>query len=165
MPGETSYAVPTYKPKYINVPTEDITITNEEYYKQIDLYLNLMIKYCKTSDERLLDLIDLLDNVSKSNFDKICDYLKTSKIISKNDRSKYKLWDKLERLVYWIKKHSDIKDDIKSEMIEKINAVIKYLKPNDDLYVISRLFKKDVWELIEDYENYDLSEKNFMNYN
>lgn len=159
MPGETSYAVPTYKPKYINVPTEDITITNEEYYKQIDLYLNLMIKYCKTSDERLLDLIDLLDNVSKSNFDKICDYLKTSKIISKNDRSKYKLWDKLERLVYWIKKHSDIKDDIKSEMIEKINAVIKYLKPNDDLYVISRLFKKDVWELIEDYENYDLSEK------
>ena len=44
-------------------------------------------------------------------------------------------------------------------MIEKINAVIKYLKPNDDLYVISRLFKKDVWELIEDYENYDLSEK------
>ncbi len=159
MPGETSYAVPTYKPKYINVPTEDITITNEEYYKQIDLYLNLMIKYCKTSDEHLLDLIDLLDNVSKSNFDKICDYLKTSKIISKNDRSKYKLWDKLERLVYWIKKHSDIKDDIKSEMIEKINAVIKYLKPNDDLYVISRLFKKDVWELIEDYENYDLSEK------
>ena len=159
MPGETSYAVPTYKPKYINVPTEDITITNEEYYKQIDLYLNLMIKYCKTSDEHLLDLIDLLDNVSKSNFDKICDYLKTSKIISKNDRSKYKLWDKLERLVYWIKKHSDIKDNIKSEMIEKINAVIKYLKPNDDLYVISRLFKKDVWELIEDYENYDLSEK------
>ena len=159
MPGETSYAVPTYKPKYINVPTEDITITNEEYYKQIDFYLNLMIKYCKTNDERLLDLIDLLDNVSKSNFDKICDYLKTSKIISKNDRSKYKLWDKLERLVYWIKKHSDIKDDIKSEMIEKINAVIKYLKPNDDLYVISRLFKKDVWELIEDYENYDLSEK------
>lgn len=159
MPGETSYAVPTYKPKYINVPTEDITITNEEYYKQIDLYLNLMIKYCKTSDEHLLDLIDLLDNVSKSNFDKICDYLKTSKIISKNDRSKYKLWDKLERLVYWIKKHSDIKDDIKSEMIEKINAVIKYLKPKDDLYVISRLFKKDVWELIEDYENYDLSEK------
>lgn len=159
MPGETTFAVPTYKPKYINVPTEDITITNEEYYKQIDLYLNLMIKYCKTSDERLLDLIDLLDNVSKSNFDKICDYLKTSKIISKNDRSKYKLWDKLERLVYWIKKHSDIKDNIKSEMIEKINAVIKYLKPNDDLYVISRLFKKDVWELIEDYENYDLSEK------
>lgn len=159
MPGETSYAVPTYKPKYINVPSEDVTITNEEYYKQIDLYLNLMIKYCKTNDERLLDLIDLLDNVSKSNFDKICDYLKNSKIISKKDRSKYKLWDKLESLVHWIRKHSDVNDDIKNEMIEKINDVIKYLKPNDDLYVISRLFKKDTWELIEDYDNYDLSEE------
>ena len=159
MPGETSYAVPTYKPKYINVPTEDITITNEEYYKQIDFYFNLMIKYCKTNDERLLDLIDLLDNVSKSNFDKICGYLKSSKIINKKDKSKYKLWDKLESFVHWIRKHSDVNDDIKNEMIEKINDVIKYLKPNDDLYIISRLFKKDTWELIEDYNNYDLSEE------
>lgn len=159
MPGEKSYATPTYKPKYINVPKDDIIITNEEYYNQIDLYLDLMIKYCKTSDKRLLDLIDLLDNVSKPNFDKICKYLKTPKIINKSNKSKYKLWDKLEKLVYWIMKHSKINDDIKNEMIEKINNVIKCLKPNDDLYVISRLFKKDTWELIEDYENYELSEK------
>ena len=159
MPGETSYAVPTYKPKYINVPTDEITITNEEYYNQIDLYLNLMIKYCKTNDERLIDLIDLLDNVSKDNFDKICEYLKTPKIIQKCDKSRYKLWDKLEGLVYWISKHSDIKKDIKNEMIEKINDVIKYLKPSDELYVISRIFKKDNWELIEDYDNYELSEE------
>lgn len=159
MPGETSYAVPTYKPKYINVPTDEITITNEEYYNQIDLYLNLMIKYCKTNDERLLDLIDLLDNVSKDNFDKICEYLKTPKIIQKCDKSRYKLWDKLEGLVYWIRKHSDIKKDIKNEMIEKINDVIKYLKPSNELYVISRIFKKDNWELIEDYDNYELSEE------
>ncbi len=159
MPGETNYAIPTYKPKYINVPKIDSVITNKEYYKQIDLYLDLMIKYCKVNNERLIDLIDLLDNVSKLNFDKICDYLKSSKIASKNDKNKYKLWDKLERLIYWIKKNSDINDDIKNEMIEKINDVIKYLKPNDDLYVISRLFKKDSWELFENYDNYELSEK------
>lgn len=159
MPGVTSYAVPTYKPRYINVPTEEVSITNEEYYKQIDLYIDLMIKYCKTDDERLLDLIDLLDNVSKLNFDKICKYLKTSKIIGKSDRSKYKLWDKLERLLHWIRRHSDISNEIKNEMVEKINTVIKHLKPNDDLYVISRLFKKDTWELIEDYDHYELSEK------
>ena len=159
MPGETSYAVSTYKPKYINVPTNDRSITNEEYYNQIDLYLDIMIKYCKTDIKRLIDLIDLLDNVSKSNFDKICDYLKTPNIICKTDRSKYKLWDKLERLVYWIKKHSDISNDIKNEMIEKINDVIKYIKPKDNLYVISRLFKKDTWGLIDDCDNYDLSEK------
>lgn len=159
MPGVTSYAVPTYKPRYINVPTEEVSITNEEYYKQIDLYIDLMIKYCKTDDERLLDLIDLLDNVSKLNFDKICKYLKTSKIIGKSDRSKYKLWDKLERLLHWIRRHSDISNEIKNEMVEKINTVIKHLKPKDDLYVISRLFKKDTWELIEDYDHYELSEK------
>lgn len=161
MPGETSYAVPTYKPKYINVPSEDITITNEEYYKQVDSYFKLMIKYCKTNDERLLDLIDLLDNVSKYNFDKICEHLKTSKIIRKNDRSKYKLWDKLEKLVHWIKRSSSIRNDVKNEMVGKINDVIKYLKPKDDLYIVSRLFKKDTWELIEDYDHYELSEKKF----
>ena len=158
MPGETSYAVPTYKPKYINVPSEGISVTNEDYYKQIDSYLDLMIKYCKNSDERLIDLIDLLDNVSKTNFDKICKYLKSSKVRKKNDKSKYKLWDKLEKLTYWIKKHSDNKENIKNEMIGKIEDVINCLRPENNLYVISRLFKKDTWEFIDHSANYETSE-------
>lgn len=159
MPGETTYAIPTYKPRYINVPTEEITITNKEYYEQIDTYLDLMIKYCKNNDERLIDLIDLLDNVSKENFDKICSLLKSSKIKAKSDKSKYKLWDKLEKLIYWIKKQSDVKEEIKNEMIEKLESVIDYIKPENNLYIVSRLFKKDTWELIEDYDNYESSEK------
>jgi hypothetical protein len=160
MPGKTSYAVPTYKPKYINVPNEEISITNGEYYNQINMYTDLMIKYCKNSDERLIDLIDLLDKVSKDNFDKICKYLKSSKIQRKSDKSKYKLWDKLERLIYWIKKHSDVKEEIRLEMIGKIESVADFLKPKNNLYIISRLFKKDTWELIEDYNDYESSEKN-----
>lgn len=163
MPGETSYAVPTYKPKYINVPSEEISVTNEDYYKQIDAYLDLMIKYCKNSDERLIDLIDLLDNVSKKNFDKICKYLKSSKVRKKSDKSKYKLWDKLEKLTYWIKKHSDNKEKIKNEMIGKIEDVIDCLRPKNDLYVISRLFKKDTWEFIDHSTNYESSENKLHN--
>ena len=159
MPGETSYAVPTYKPKYINVPTDEISITTEEYYDQIDTYLDLMIKYCKNQDDRLIDLIDLLDNVSKQNFDKICKLLKSSKIQKKPDKSKYKLWDKLEKLIYWLKKHSDIKNEIRNEMIQEIESVIDYIRPGNNLYIISRLFKKDTWELVDDYDNYESSEK------
>lgn len=159
MPGETSYAIPTYKPRYINVPTEEISVTNMEYYNQIDYYLDLMIKYCKNNDDRLLDLIDLLDNVSKENFDKICKLLKNQKIKKKSDKSKYKMWNKMERLIYWIKKQSDIKEEIKTEMIEKLDSVIDYIKPKNDLYIVSRLFKKDTWELIDDYDNYESSEK------
>lgn len=159
MPGETSYAVSTYKPKYINVPTDEISITTEEYYDQIDTYLDLMIKYCKNQDDRLIDLIDLLDNVSKQNFDKICKLLKSSKIQKKPDKSKYKLWDKLEKLIYWLKKHSDIKNEIRNEMIQEIESVIDYIRPENNLYIISRLFKKDTWELVDDYDNYESSEK------
>ena len=159
MPGEITYAIPTYKPKYINVPKEDISITNEEYYNQIDSYLDLMLEYCKTDNKRIIDLIDLLDTVSKHNFDKICNFLKTPKILKKSDISKYKLWDKLESLIYWIKKRKEIKIEIKNEMVEKLNEVISYLKPQNNLYVISRLFKKDTSELIEDYESYDDEEQ------
>lgn len=159
MPGETSYTTTTYKPKYIDIPDEDISITNEEYYEQVDAYIDLMIKYCKNDNDKLIDLIDLLDSVSKDNFDKICNYLKSSKVRKKSDKSKYKLWDKLESVVYWIRKNSDIKGEIKNEMISKISNVITNIKPNNILYVISRLFKKDNWEIIEDYDKYDLSEK------
>lgn len=159
MPGVTTCSVPTYKPKHINIPNEEIEITNAEYYSQIDEYLELMIKYCKKDDERLIDLIDLLDNVSKKNFDKICNYLKSSIIIKKNDKSKYKLWDKLEKLSYWINKQAEIDEKTKTEMVTKIDDVIKVLKPQNNLFIAARLFKKDTWELIEDYNNYELSEK------
>lgn len=163
MPGETTYSPSTFTPKYINVPKDDILVTNEEYYHQIDLYMDLMIKYCKTSDDRLLDLIDLLDSVSKENFDKICSYLKSSKIRNKKDSSKYKMWDKLESLILWIKRNSDINDEIKNEMVDKIDDVILYIKPQNNLYIISRLFKRDNWELLESYDNYDKSLKKLKN--
>ncbi|HIQ90428.1 MAG TPA: putative DNA binding domain-containing protein [Candidatus Coprosoma intestinipullorum] len=159
MPEEVTYAIPTYKPKYINVPKDDISVTNEEYFNQIDLYLDIMIKNCKTSNDRLLDLINLLNKVSKKNFYKICNYLKSSKVCKKNDSSKYKLWDNLEITVSWIKKHSQINAEAKKEMLEKINEVINCLKPQNNLYVISRLFKNDEWKLFDEYDNYDEAEK------
>lgn len=159
MPGITTYSVPTYKPKYINVPEEEISITNKEYYEQIDEYVMLMIKYSRTSDDRLIDLIDLLNKVSKNNFDKICNYLKASKIKNKNDKSKYKLWNKLKKLVTWLNKQKKIKEEIKAEMINKIECVVNVLKPNDDTYIISRLFVNNSWDLLEDYDNYDESER------
>lgn len=159
MPGITTYSVPTYKPKYINVPEEETSITNKEYYEQIDEYVMLMIKYSKSSDDRLIDLIDLLDNVSKNNFDKICNYLKTSKIKNKNDKSKYKLWNKLKRMINWLNKQKEIKEEIKAEMIDKIECVANVLKPNDDTYITSRLFVKNSWDLLEDYDNYNESER------
>ena len=79
--------------------------------------------------------------------------------MKKSDKSKYKLWDRLERLIHWINKHSDINDNIKIKMTEKINAVITYVKPKNVLYVVSRLFKKDTWGLIDNYDDYKTSEK------
>ena len=159
MPGEITYSFPTNKPKYINVPEDDRETTNIEYYEQIDMYISLMIKYCKASDDRILDLVDLLDNVSKNNFEKICSYLKTNKITKKSDSSKYKIWNKLEKLKHWIKKHSKMNDLIKKEMLGKIEEVIVEIKPQNNLYLISNLYKKDNWEFIDDYENYEESSK------
>lgn len=159
MPGEMTYSFPTYKPKYINVPEEQSSITYKEYYEQIDEYINLMINYCKFSDNRLIDMINLLNNVSKDNFDKICSYLKSPKIKNKSNKSKYKLWDKTKSLIHLIKNQKDIEEEIKKEMIKKLECIAEVLKPNDYKYIISRLFKKDVWDLIEDYDNYDNSEK------
>ena len=165
MPGKILTSSSTYKPKYINVPNTEMSVTNCDYYKQIDTYLDLMIKYCKNNDERLMDLISLLDDVSKMNFDKILKYLKSSKIIKKNDKSKYKLWDKLENFTYWIKNHYANQEKIKNEMIEKIEDVIKYVKPENNLYVMARLFKKNIWEFIEystDYESSKIKLKNLQ---
>lgn len=157
MPGSTTYTITTYKPKYINIPNEKIEITKKDYYEQIDKYIDLMIKYCKYKNNRIIDLIDLLDNVSKNNFDKICNYLKSKKINSKNDNSKYMIWDRLERMYYSINKYSKLDNKTKEEMKEKIKSVILEIKPTNNLYIISRLFKRDIWIYVDD--NYDKSIK------
>ena len=157
MPGSTTYAITTYKPRYINIPNEKIEVTKKEYYAQIDKYIDLMLKYCKYNNNRIIDLIDLLDNVSKNNFDKICNYLKLKKIKNKHDKSKYLIWDKIERMCHSINKYSKLDNKIKEEMNEKIKGVISEIKPTNNLYIISRLFKKDIWQFIED--NYDESIK------
>lgn len=157
MPGSTTYTITTYKPKYINIPNEEIEVSKKDYYFQIDKYIDLMIKYCKYNNDRILDLIDLLDNVSKNNFDKICNYLKAKNIKNKHDKSKYKIWDKLEKMCQSINKYSKLDDKIKEEMNKKIKDVISVIKPTNNLYIISRLFKKDIWQFIED--DYDKSIK------
>ena len=163
MPGEITYSIPTYKPKYINVPIEQDAMTYKEYYDQISEYIDLMIDYCKSSNNRLIDLINLLDNVSKDNFDKICAYLKSTKIKNKKDKSKYKLWDKVQNLIYRIKRNKNINIEIKKEMIEKLEDVSKNLEPNDYKYIISRLFKKNIEDLIENYDDYNKSKEKLSN--
>lgn len=160
MPGKTQIGYSTCKPKYEIINDDKITITNREYYDQIGKYLDLMIKYCKYKDERIIDIIDLLDNSSKYCFDKICNYLKSKTIHKKNDISKYKFWDKLEDIRHWFNRNKEIKENIKLEIIEKIDNVISFIKPKNNLYVVSRLFKKDDWSLIENYDNYDESKNN-----
>jgi len=159
MPGEITYSVSTYKPKYINVPEDQTSITYKEYYDQIDEYIKLMINYCKLSNKRLIDMINLLNKVSKESFDRICNYLTSSKIKNKSDKGKYELWDKIKSLIHSLKKQKNIKESIKKEMLDKLKYVVETLKPNDYKYIISRLFKKDSWDLIEDYNNYNDSEK------
>ncbi len=159
MPGIKTTTFPTYKPKYIDIPNEEVSISEQEYYEQVDTYIDLMLKYCKGSIGRMIDLISLLDKISRKNLDKICDYFKLNKNKLKTKKSKYKFWDKMKQFAFEIDKNETLKEEYILGTKEKIDEIIVFLDLNNIIFEVSRLFKKNNWELISDFENYSDSEK------
>ena len=131
-------------------------VSDERYYKFIfDMMKTQKLESRKSQINELENKISYIDSLINN---KIKDF-------EKNNILSY-INEELEKLNYIIENSIGgasievlSKKEIIINMIEKINDVIKYLKPSNELYVISRIFKKDNWELIEDYDNYELSEE------
>ena len=154
MPGRTSYIVPNCKPKYINVPSDDQNVTYDEYFKEIDKYIELMIKHCRGVNERIIDLIDIIDDISSNNIEKICKYLTSPIILKKDDLSRYDLWNKLLDKINWMSNDAD-SGNSRNKDIELLQKTLESIKPLDSIYITSRLFQKDTFNLIKDFEKYE----------
>lgn len=160
MPGKITMVTPSYKPKWNNIieKTEN-EVVQDEYWKQIDIYVDLAISTSKSNTKKLCDLIDIIDNVPKNLFDKIIVKLSSAEIKGLNENRKFVIWDHLEDLIIWHKRTSKSKDALPNEAIERLQLLSSDLKPNNILVFAKRYFRKDTWHLIDDIKDYEIGEK------
>lgn len=160
MPGEITIASPSYKPKWNNVIEEnENSILKSDYWKQIDVYIDLAIFNSKANCKKICDLIDIIDDVSKDLFDKILVKLSSANIIKLNENRRFVIWNHLEDLIIRHKRTYKSKRSLPEEAIQKLELLSSNLKPNNILIFAKRYFRKDTWHLIDDRKNYTIGEK------
>ena len=150
MPNQQTYSFPTYKPKWNNIIEEDnIKTTNKELYEQYNEYIKLAIKYSKTNPERIIKLIQIMDDVPKDLFDLIYNKIVSKDIITISDDSKFIIWNEIENLISKHKKYSDTDWALPKEAIEILEKMAKTVKPIKNEICYKRLFNQNYWELFD----------------
>ncbi len=160
MPGAIKIASPSYKPKWNNIIEENNdTVLQSDYWKQIEIYIDLAILNSKTNTKKICDLIDIIDNVPRYLFDKIFDKLSSNEIKVLNENRKFVIWNHLEDLIIWHKRTTNSKHSLPNDAIKKLELLSSNIKPHNVLIFAKRYFRKDTWHLIDDRKDYKVGEK------
>ncbi|MCF0126178.1 MAG: ATP-binding protein [Clostridia bacterium] len=163
MPNKQTHSFPTYKPKWNNIIDDgEIKVTNKELYEQYNEYIKLAIEYSKTNKDRIIKLIDELDDVSKDTFEMICNKITSKEIRDIEDKEKFYIWNELENLIARHKMHSGKDWALPKEAITQLEKVSKDIKPIKEEIYYKRLFNNNNWDLFDDNDSYEEQEKKLL---
>lgn len=163
MPNQQTHSFPTYKPKWNNIVSdEELKVTNKELYEQYNEYIRLAINYSKVDKDKIIKLIDKLDDVPKELFDLICNKIISEEIKNIKEEDKFYIWNELENLIARHKAHADTKWALPEDAIKKLEKVSKEIKPISEKIYYKRLFNCNYWDLVDDKDSYEEQEKKLL---
>ena len=142
LPNETVTSSPTPKPSWRNRVPDDWrqVITNQEYWRQISTYANLVVEMAIQDAEKLEELISHLENLPKIAIDHVLDHLAAIDMSEAPEELYYGVWRKLTIL---IQKHKDLSDAVwafSTEEIARIEAIADKFAPQDPRMLHRLLF-------------------------
>lgn len=125
-------------------------ITEEEYTQQIVYYSELAIKLAKQKSERIIDLVDNLDNLAVITFDKAITLLDEIAVSSIGNDERVIIWEHCLQFYNRHKKFAHAHWAMPSEKIDQLLPLIESLKPKDHRLFSRRLFGQRTYDLFED---------------
>ena len=151
----------SYKPKWREIIPEEWTAgaTPQEYREQISAYAELTISVAKGDLEKLVDLIDRLDDLPPEARDQILVYLGSNTVISMPEADRTRLWIELVNLTSKHRKFAESWWAMKPEVVDKIDTITTLLAPNSPIYRHQRLFSDRDSDLYEERGNWEEQRK------
>ncbi|MFV2014736.1 MAG: hypothetical protein ACC656_04870, partial [Candidatus Heimdallarchaeota archaeon] len=148
---------PNRKPSWRNFIPEDFVqnVSHSEYQQQIESYFTICLGLAKEDINRLMALVDRLEDFQEPYFSNFLNYLKSSDIINKSEAEKSKIWELLEKKVRKHTKFYDAKWALPKQAISEIEDVKNLLTPSNPLHKYAYLFNDYDIELYEEKENFE----------
>lgn len=153
LPNEHHFTSGTYKPRWRNIIPEDFEPrpSNEEYRKQINEYGILAVEMAKKDLNRLLDLIQRMNNLPEKPFMQLLDHISSSDIIDLPEEERYPIWSAFDSILRKHHKYSDKEGGSNKKILKRIEALEGKIKPADPRKYHRKLFSD------RDFDLYDLN--------
>ena len=147
----------SHKPLWRRTIPEDWSerVTQEEYLKQVDLYLDLLLEVGKQDTTKFINIVQRFNDFTPPIKTQILNYLRSKKITSLSEVDRMPLWTTLVDLITKHRKFADAEWAMAPSLVDEIEVVTSKLEPENPVYRYQRLFNEGDFELFEAKENFD----------
>ena len=160
MPNRTTTGNPVQKSKYmkqIDIPEK---ISSSEFWSDEENYIKLACGLAEKNEKRLIELLEVIDDVPKNIFDEIILTFEKNVNAVKN---KFIIWNSIIDLLTKHKKYYDSSWALCKESICTLEELAKKYAPKSKIEQSKRLFQNEQYSLLEEKGSWtDNSEKLFL---
>ncbi len=149
LPEQHQTSMHTRKPAWRNTVPDDWKegVSGEEYWQQVSSYADMTVEMASNDMEKLKELIDRLDKLTPTAFDKVLEYLSSEAISSQSEGRRAILWEKLTRFARRHRSFPDADWSLPNERVSEIKDVAAQIAPETPPYQHRMLFSKDMLDL------------------
>ena len=167
LPNNTRSAFDLARPKWRKQVPDDYSgmVTYQKYYILVNRYANLAVKYSKKDINRMVDLINNLENLylCKQAYKDFIKQLKSQKKLNLAEDYSCLLWENINKVIRKNKCYHDTNWALPEEQIAILEKIAKQLKPTDIINLHKHLFIEDDTILYEKPDNWDEQSKTLAN--
>lgn len=161
LPSSHQITSGAHKPRWRKVVPADWkpTVTQKEYWEQIEAYAALAVEMACEDTGRLNVLVGQLDNLPRSSFDAILDFLSSDTFTSLSEIERMPIWTSLSDFVRKHRRYADAAWALDEQLVSKIAEVAEKLSPVSAEVLYRRLFSNRDFDLYEEKDNWEEQRK------
>jgi hypothetical protein len=157
LPNQQSTSSGTHKPIWKKIIPEnyEISVSQEDYSKQIFFYSELIVSSAGDDPTRLVELIDICRDLPRPSFDKLLEKLSSDVISDLPEDQRLSIWDHLLKIKLHHRKYKDSEWVLPEESLVSLETVANKLAPTSPLYLYKHLFSGRDYELFDEKDNWE----------
>lgn len=146
----------THKPVWRKTIPDDWTegATGADYWQQITGYAELAIAAAKRDIDKLVTLVNHMNNLPPESREQVLSYLTSEAVSSLPDDTRLPIWNELTEMVVMHRKYLEAKWVMPPAEIDRIATIADHLEPQAAALKHRRLFTNRDFDLYEEKDNF-----------
>ncbi|MFB3896831.1 MAG: hypothetical protein ACE14V_11085 [bacterium] len=132
-----------------------VNVTKYDYWEQVYYYGDLAVEMAGYDIEKLVELVNHLDNLSQASFEKVMKLLSSEFVNNKPENIHFTLWTNLTEFTSKHRRFSNAKWALNGDIVSRIESITTKFTPKNPLYLHRRLFNKHSIDLYEENGNWE----------